>query len=84
MHDPPQHPGHHPTRTLIDLASYIPPSQLEAAVSAADKRGLTDPEALRAALDDFEPRRPGVARFARRSTGARSGSPTPTWSAASW
>ncbi len=50
-----------PVRTLIDLATYLPPSPLEAAVSAADKWGLTNPDELRAALDGLEPRRPGVA-----------------------
>ena len=39
-----------PTRTLIDLATRLPPWELEAAVNEADKRGLVDPETLRSAL----------------------------------
>jgi very-short-patch-repair endonuclease len=39
------------TRTLIDIATSSPRSQLEAAVNEADKRDLVDPEALREAVD---------------------------------
>jgi very-short-patch-repair endonuclease len=40
-----------PTRTLIDLATILPPNQLEAAVNEADVQNLIDPESVRAALD---------------------------------
>jgi very-short-patch-repair endonuclease len=50
--------------TLVDLATQLDRDALEAAISEADKLDLTDPEALRAALDDF-PRRPGVAILRR-------------------
>jgi very-short-patch-repair endonuclease len=49
-----------PVCTLVDLAAVLDRGRLEAAVNEADKRGLTDPEALRAALDAMA-RRPGVA-----------------------
>jgi hypothetical protein len=45
--------------TLVDLATWLNRDSLEAAISEADKRDLTDPEALRAALDEFSSR-PGV------------------------
>lgn len=48
-----------PICTLIDIAVRLEPDKLEAAVNEADKRDLTDPERLRAALDST-PRRPGV------------------------
>jgi very-short-patch-repair endonuclease len=47
-----------PICTLIDLAVRLERDSLEAAINEADKLHLTDPEALRSALDDF-PRRPG-------------------------
>lgn len=37
-------------QTLIDEATVLAPDRLERAVNEADKRGLTNPEALRAAL----------------------------------
>ena len=40
-----------PARTIIDLATLLQPSQLEAAVNAADKLGLIDPEQLRRKVD---------------------------------
>jgi very-short-patch-repair endonuclease len=43
-----------PTRTLLDIATRLPPSELEAAVNAADKRDLVDPERLRRELDERE------------------------------
>ena len=46
--------------TLVDLAAQLKRDALEAAISEADKRGLVDPERLRAALDDMPPR-PGLA-----------------------
>jgi hypothetical protein len=49
-----------PTLTLVDLATCLEPDQLEAAVNEADKRDLTDPEALRSALDAMNDQ-PGVA-----------------------
>jgi very-short-patch-repair endonuclease len=45
-----------PARTLIDLATLLQPSQLEAAVNAADRLGLVDPEQLRRKVDH----RPGT------------------------
>jgi very-short-patch-repair endonuclease len=48
-----------PLCTLIDIASRLPRGALEAAINEADKRGLTDPERLRAALAP-SPGRPGV------------------------
>lgn len=39
--------------TLIDLASLLRPGQLEAAVNAADKLELIDPERLRSGLDRY-------------------------------
>jgi very-short-patch-repair endonuclease len=49
-------------RTLVDLATHLPPRELEEAISAADKLGLIDPEELRSAL---EPLRgwPGVRKL---------------------
>jgi very-short-patch-repair endonuclease len=46
--------------TLVDLATELSRDSLEAAISEADKRGLTDPERLRVALERFSGR-PGVA-----------------------
>jgi very-short-patch-repair endonuclease len=40
-----------PVRTLIDLATELPPNRLERAVNEADKRDLVDSESLRAALE---------------------------------
>lgn len=48
-----------PICTLIDIAARLERSRIEAAVNEADKRGLTDPEKLRLALDEMG-RRPGV------------------------
>ncbi len=53
-----------PICTLVDLASRLTPSKLEAAVNEADKRDLVNSEALRAALHPL-PRRPGVATLRR-------------------
>lgn len=46
--------------TLVDLALVVRRGQLEAAINEADKRELTDPDALRAALERYA-NRPGVA-----------------------
>ena len=51
-----------PVCTIIDLASRVPRDELEAVVAAADKLGLTDPEALREATESGRAR-PGVARL---------------------
>jgi very-short-patch-repair endonuclease len=51
-----------PICTLIDIATRLPPTQLEAAISDADKRDLANPEALRTALEQFPGRR-GTARL---------------------
>jgi very-short-patch-repair endonuclease len=48
-----------PISTLIDLAPHLGTEELEAAVNEADKRGLTDHEELRSALDHMS-RRPGI------------------------
>jgi very-short-patch-repair endonuclease len=48
-----------PICTLVDLATRLDQSAVEAAINEADKLGLTDPEELRSALDDLG-RRPGV------------------------
>lgn len=42
-----------PARTLVDLATELGATALERAVNEADKYDLIDPEALRAALDNF-------------------------------
>jgi predicted transcriptional regulator of viral defense system len=47
-------------RTLLDLAPVIGSKRLEAAINAADKYDLVDPESLRLALDRYAGRR-GVA-----------------------
>lgn len=47
-------------RTLLDLAPRLGRDALEAAIDAADKHGLTNPDRLRAALDDYAGR-PGVS-----------------------
>jgi very-short-patch-repair endonuclease len=49
-----------PICTLVDIAPELERDELEAAVNAADKRELVDPERLRRALDEL-PRRPGIA-----------------------
>lgn len=46
-------------RTLLDLAQTLPRDRLEAAINAADKYDLADPDSLRAALDAYA-WRPGV------------------------
>jgi very-short-patch-repair endonuclease len=48
-----------PILTLVDLATRIERGPLEAAINEADRLGLTDPEAIRSALDDL-PYLPGV------------------------
>jgi very-short-patch-repair endonuclease len=42
-----------PTRTLVDLATRLPPPALERAVNEADKRDLVTADALREALSDY-------------------------------
>ena len=49
-------------RTLVDLAVRVDTSELEAAINAADRRELIDPESLRAALQPLAGQ-PGVARL---------------------
>ena len=63
--------------TLIDLATQLGRDSLEAAISEADKRDLTDPEALRAALHEF-PGRPGV-RILRTTLDRRTFRVTDSW-----
>lgn len=48
-----------PACSLIDLATAVPTDGLEAAISEADKHGLTDPDRLRTEIDR-SPRRPGA------------------------
>ena len=52
-----------PIATLIDIAPSLSRDALEAAINEADKRGLTNPEALRSSLDDAAGRRPGAVRI---------------------
>lgn len=49
-----------PIATLVDIAANLDHDGIERAINEADKRNLTDPESLRAALDGF-PKRPGLA-----------------------
>jgi very-short-patch-repair endonuclease len=49
-----------PICTIIDLAATRPRDEVEHAIGEADKRGYTDPEAIRAALDEID-QRPGEA-----------------------
>ncbi|MFL5839494.1 MAG: DUF559 domain-containing protein [Thermoleophilaceae bacterium] len=56
-----------PLFTLIDLATQLGERQLEAALNEADKLGLLDPDAARAALEQL-PRRPGIAKLRRLLT----------------
>jgi very-short-patch-repair endonuclease len=49
-----------PIATLIDLAAQLARDDVEQAINEADQAGLTNPQAIRSALDDM-PRRPGVA-----------------------
>jgi very-short-patch-repair endonuclease len=49
-----------PICTLVDIAARLERDRLEAAINEADKRGLTDPDELRSALDELSPR-PGLA-----------------------
>lgn len=58
-HLAPRHPGHHPVRTLVDLAACLLRDALEAAVNEADKHDLIDPETLRSALYRYRGQ-PGV------------------------
>jgi predicted transcriptional regulator of viral defense system/very-short-patch-repair endonuclease len=51
-------------RTLLDLAPKLAREELEAAINAADKHDLTDPERLRAALDGYAGR-PGASALRR-------------------
>jgi very-short-patch-repair endonuclease len=53
-----------PVYTIVDLATRLPRDSLEAAVNEADKRDLTDPDSLRAALGRLD-RRPGAAVLRR-------------------
>ncbi len=72
-----------PILTLVDLAAVLRRDHLEAAINEADKRSLTDPEALRSALDELTAM-PGLAALRNtRSTAAPSPSPTQSSSAAS-
>ena len=72
-----------PACTLVDLAGCLPRDEVEAAISPADKRDLTDPEALRRALDELHGW-PGVRRCASSWTAGRSCSPTRRSSGASF
>ena len=49
-----------PICTIIDLAAQRSRDEVEGIISEADKRGLTDPEAIRRALDEVG-HHPGVA-----------------------
>jgi very-short-patch-repair endonuclease len=58
------------SRTLIDLATEMDEIKIERAVNEADKRGLIDPEALRAALDRYggEPGAPLLRKLLDKRT----------------
>jgi very-short-patch-repair endonuclease len=58
-----------PIRTLLDLATFLDPDRLEAAINEADKLDLIDAGSLRMALDDY-PAQAGVATL-RRLLGRR-------------
>jgi len=47
-HDAPRHPGHHPARTLFDLAAVLTPNRLERAIDQAEVLRLTSPTSLEA------------------------------------
>jgi hypothetical protein len=49
-----------PIATLVDIASQLDRDDLEAAINAADRLELVDPERIRTALGTM-PRRPGIA-----------------------
>jgi very-short-patch-repair endonuclease len=49
-------------QTLIDLAPRLPVAELEAAINAADKLDLIDPESLRDAVEEFAGQ-PGVGKL---------------------
>jgi hypothetical protein len=51
-----------PVCTIADLAGCLPRDEVEAAINAADRAGLTDPEALRRALDELPARRGAAAQ----------------------
>ena len=53
-----------PVCTLVDLATRLPADQLERMVNEADRRDLTNPEALRSALENFGGR-PGAGILRR-------------------
>ncbi|HET9197281.1 MAG TPA: DUF559 domain-containing protein [Solirubrobacterales bacterium] len=59
-HHSPQHPGHHPLQTLIDLTPRLDRRGLERAINEADKYDLVHPPQLRRALDG-RVGEPGVA-----------------------
>jgi hypothetical protein len=69
-HDRARHPGHHPGRTILDLAEQLAPQRLERVVHEAEYRRLTRPT-----------RRP--ARSRRTARGTASPSPAATASPAS-
>ncbi len=57
-------PVRHPADVLVDMASYLDRDPLEAAVNAADRLDLIDPETLRERLDSM-PRRQGKRLLGR-------------------
>ncbi len=61
-----------PHRTLLDLATLLPPERLRFAVEAADRAGLLDVRALLALCDEFRGRR-GVAALRRLALEQRGG-----------
>jgi very-short-patch-repair endonuclease len=54
-----RHSGHHPCRTILDLASEITPAELEQAVATAERNHLTTRNKLHSLLTGY-PRRPGT------------------------
>ena len=57
-------PATTPLCTIVDLAPRLPRAELEDAINELDKRDLVDPETLRRALDELDPR-PGIAKVRR-------------------
>lgn len=55
-------PATRPVRTLLDLAADLDPARLERCINEADRLSLTNPEALREALNGYRGV-PGVARL---------------------
>jgi hypothetical protein len=53
-----------PAATIVDLATSLPPAEVEDLINQADLLGIIEVDALRAALEDMPPR-PGLAKVKR-------------------